>query len=108
MARAKPDMLLRGQRSDIGNAAAVRTASVEHLDRRGNRGFAAPRDIGLVGDEARLWRVIDPLHEQRVTLTGRKHADRLGGYRPLRQPLHRRAEAIGAAEDQMIAVMLGE
>ncbi len=56
--------------------------------------------------QARLRRMIDVLHEQRVALARRQHADRLGGHRPLRQPLHRRAEAVGAAEQQMVALRL--
>jgi hypothetical protein len=52
--------------------------------------------------------VIDVLDEQRIGNVRRVHADRLGGHRPAGQPLHRRAEAIGAAIDQVIELEFGE
>ena len=52
--------------------------------------------------------VIDVLHEHGVGLAGREHADRLGGHRPAGQPLHRGAEAVGAAKDEMVERRLVE
>ena len=46
--------------------------------------------------------MIDVLHEQGVGLAGREDADRFGGHRPAGQPLHRGAEAVGAAIDQVV------
>ena len=55
---------------------------------------------------ARLRHMIVILHEQRIALARREHADRLRRHRPAGEPLHRRAEAVGAAEDEMLAVGL--
>src|SRR5450759_3337511 len=96
-------MLVRGQRPDECDPACARAALLQHLDRGTDRRLAAPRYIGLVGNDPRLRRVIDVLHKQRVALTRCVHADRLGGHRPLRQPLHRRAETVEPAEHEMIA-----
>ena len=71
-------------------------------DRGGDRRAAAPVDFGRRREPPRQRHVIDVLHEQGVGLAGREDADRLGGHRPAGQPLHRGAEAIGAAIDQMV------
>ena len=46
--------------------------------------------------------MIDVLHEHGVGLVRREHADRFGGHRPAGEPLHGGAEAVGAAEDEMV------
>src|ERR1700682_5580444 len=52
--------------------------------------------------------MIEILNEKRVGAAGREDADRLRRHRPLRQPLHRRAEAVGAAEHQMVGARFGD
>jgi hypothetical protein len=46
--------------------------------------------------------MIDVLHEHRVRPARREYANRFRGHRPAGQPLHRGAETVGAAIDQMI------
>ena len=68
--RGQRRVLLGGQRPDVADAVrrAPRFSSTAIAAR--DRRLAAPGDVGLVGDEPRLRRVIDVLHEQRVALPG--------------------------------------
>src|SRR5512132_355672 len=52
--------------------------------------------------------MVDPLHEQRVALARREHADGLDRHRPLREPLHRGAGAVRSVEHEMVALRFGE
>ena len=91
-------------RSDHADLVLARAALLERGNRLADRGLAAPfDDLRLVGELARQRRVIDVLQEQRVRLARRQHADRLRRHRPLREPLHRRAGAVGAVEHEMVA-----
>src|SRR5262249_33034578 len=73
-----------------------------------DRRLAAPGDIGLAGEALCQRRMVDPLHEQRVALARREHADGLHRHRPLREPLHRGAGAVRAIEHEMVALRLRE
>ncbi len=95
-------MLLEGHRADDANAAGTRRAALQRGDRGGERRAAAPGDVRRRGEPLRQRHVVDVLDEQRVGPAGRQHADRLGGHRPAGQPLHRGAEAVGAAIDEVI------
>ena len=77
--------------------------------RRSSTSMAAPIDepppqatSARAASCLRQRRVIDVLHEHGVGFARREHAHSLGGDRPAGQPLHRRAEAVGAAEHQMV------
>ena len=52
--------------------------------------------------------MVDVLHEHRVRLTGGEHADGFSGHRPAGQPLHGGAEAVGAAEYEVIEAGFAE
>ncbi len=86
--RRQPSMLLRADRPNNRHAILPRAALFQHFDRCVDGRLAAPRNIGLVGENLRLWCMIDVLHKQRIALVRREHTGGLGGHRPLRQPLH--------------------
>ncbi|HEY0223183.1 MAG TPA: hypothetical protein VGC38_01575 [Pseudolabrys sp.] len=100
-------VLVGGKRPDGGDPARARATLGQHIERRSDGRLAAPGDIGLVREQGRLRLMVDPLYEQRVALTRREDADRLGGHRPARQILHDGADAVGAAENKMIALRPG-
>ena len=101
--------VLLGRHRTHGRHAIFASASPrKRFYGHGKRRFAAPRNIGLVGKDLCLRRMIDVLHEQRIAFAWRENTDGLGRHRPLCQPLHHRAETVGAAEDQVIAPHLCE
>ena len=71
---------------------------------RADRGLPAPRDLRVAREPPRLRHMVVILHEQRVAprpASARRPPRAVTGQRG--EPLHRRAEAVGAAEHQMIA-----
>ena len=96
-------VLLGAEWSHRCDAILSRATPLEHFDRRGDRRLAAPFDVCLVGEDPRLRRMIDILHEKRVALVRREYPNRLGGDGPLREPLHDRTEPVCAAKKQMVA-----
>src|SRR5215831_13302765 len=96
-------VLLGTDRSHGRDAIRSRAAPLEHFDRYSDRRLAAPFDVRLVGEDLRLWRMIDILHEKGVALAWREYPDGLGGDGPLREPLNDRTEPVGAAEKKMVA-----
>ena len=106
--RRQHRVLLEGHRPDDADPAVARRALFQYGNGRADRRAAAPGDFGRRRKPPRQRHVIDVLHEQRVRLARRKYADRLGGHRPAGEPLHRRAEPIGAAEDQVIETGLSQ
>src|SRR5215475_13056615 len=73
----KRRMLLGTKGSHGRDAILSRAAPLEHVDRRNDRGLAAPFDVRLVGEDLRLWRMIDILYEERVAFAWRKYPNRL-------------------------------
>src|SRR5262245_564600 len=106
--RRQRRVLLGADRSDCRDPILSGASPVKSCDRCRDRGFPAPRDVRLVSENARLRRVIDILHEQRVALVRREYSYRLCCNRPLRQPLYDRAETIGAAKYKMVAFSVSE
>ena len=96
-------MLLGADRSHGCDAILSRAAPLERFRRRSDRRLTAPFDVRLVGEDLRLWGMIDILHEKSVALTRREYPNCLGGDGPLREPLHDRTEPVGAAEKKMVA-----
>jgi len=107
-ARGQRPMLGEIHRSDDADAIFACAALFECRDDGADGGFAAPCDLGLRGKPLRQRRMIDPLHEQRVALAWREHADRLHRRRPLGEPLHRRPGAVRPVEHEMVAVRCDE
>jgi hypothetical protein len=105
-ARRQHGMLLECHRPDHADAAGGRAAPLQHRNGGGDRGTAAPGDLGRGGEPLRQRHVIDVLNEQRVGNIRGQDANCLGSHRPAGQPLHRRAEPIGAAIDQVIELEL--
>src|SRR6478736_5964464 len=68
-------VLLGSHGSDCRDAILPCTAPLKSFDCHADRGFAAPRNVGFVGQNPRLRRVIDILHEQRISLAGAKQAE---------------------------------
>src|SRR5262249_46520140 len=101
-------MLGEPHRPDHADAILARAPFFQRRDDGADRRLAAPRHIGLAGEALGQRRMIDPLHEQRVALARREHADRLDRHRPLREPLHRGAGAVRAIEHEMVALRLRE
>src|SRR5262249_61016584 len=89
-------VLLGTDRSHGRDAIRSRAAPLEHFDRYSDRRLAAPFDVRLVGEDLRLWRMIDILHEKGVALAGREYPDGLGGDGPLPEPLTNRTEPVRA------------
>ena len=106
--RRQHRVLLETHRPDDADPAVARRALFQYGDRRADRRAAAPGDFGRRGQPPRQRHVIDVLHEQCVELARREDADRLGGDRPAGEPLHRRAEPVGTAEDQVIEAGFAE
>ena len=107
-ARGERRMLGKIHRADDADAILARAALLQRSNDGADGRFAAPRDLGLGGEPLRQRRMIDPLHEQRVALARRKHADRLHRHRPLGEPLHRGSGAVRPVEYEMVAVRRGE
>ena len=101
--RRQRGLLLSAHRSNRCNAVRPRAAPLQFIDRRTDRRLPAPRDLRVARELPRLRHMIVILHEQRIGLARRQHADRFRRHRPAGEPLHRRAEAVRAAEHQMIA-----
>ena len=106
--RRERRMLLGAQGPDRGEAVRLRAALLQFIDRRADRRLPAPCDIRIARQPARLRHMIVILHEQRIALARREHADRFRRHRPAGEPLHRGAEAVRAAEDEMLAAGLGQ
>ena len=96
-------MLLNRQRADHGDAIRlarralpVPRSAVAMVDSPPHATSASAASSVACGH------VIEILNEQRIALARRKHADRLGRHRPLRQPLHAGAKTVGPAKHQMV------
>ena len=107
-AAAERRVLLGAHRPDRRDLVRPRAALLQFCDRLADRRLSAPRDLGIGREPPRERHVIVILHEQRIALARRQHADRFRRHRPAGEPLHRRAEAVGAAEHQMFASRLAE
>ena len=107
-ARRQRGVLLECHRPDHPDPSGARAAAFQHRDRRGDRGAAAPTYLGRGGEPPRQRHMIDVLNEHGIGNVRCQHADRLGRHRPAGQPLHRRAEPIGPAIDQVIEFEFGK
>ena len=97
-------MLLGAQRPDHRDLAVSCAALLQLGDRAHAIEDCPPHATSAIGGEPpRLRHMVVILHEQRIGLARRQHADGFGRHRPAGEPLHRGAEAVGAAEHQMIA-----
>jgi hypothetical protein len=102
----EPRMLIERERPDDAHASGACTAGHERGGRGADRGLAAPGDFGALSELPRQRQMIEVLDEERIRPSGRQHAHRLGGDRPLGEPLHRRSGAVEAAIDEMIERVL--
>src|SRR5262249_57585120 len=97
---------LGADRSHGRDAILSRAAPLEHFGRRCDRRLTAPFDVRLVGEDLRLWGMIDILHEKGVALARREYPNCLGGDAPLRAPPHHPTQPGGTARKNMGAIGL--